>query len=68
MGTLLLLLTPLVGGLFLALVQLAIYSFLVGTNRLKADDVPFFGLLLFRGVALVFALGALGAVAMHLIR
>lgn len=68
MGTLLLLLTPLVGGLFLALVQLAIYSYLVGTKRMQADNVPFFGLLLFRGVALVFLLGALGAMAMHLIR
>jgi hypothetical protein len=55
------------GGLLLALAQLGVYGLLTRTGRRKPEDVPFFGLLLFRGVALMFLLCAAGAVAAHLL-
>jgi hypothetical protein len=46
-------------GLALALVQLAVYRLLVRLGRMNAEQIPFFGALLLRGMIAVFVLGAL---------
>jgi hypothetical protein len=55
------------GGLILAFLQQAGYAVLVRRGRRSADDVPFFGLLLFRGIALVAILGIVTAILVHIL-
>ncbi len=51
-------------GLVLALVQLAIYRLLVRWGRINAEQIPFFGALLLRGMVAVFVLGALSGLVL----
>jgi hypothetical protein len=52
----------LVLGAVLGALQLAYYRVKVRAGRMKADDIPFFGALLLRGLAIAVALLAAGAI------
>ncbi len=71
MGTLILasiatfLAVPVLGAL-LGLVQVAYYRSRVRAGTITADEVPFFGALLLRGMMVVMALGVCAAIAANL--
>jgi hypothetical protein len=54
---------PVCGALVLAFVQLGWYALLRRMG--KIEDIPFFGLLLFRGLIGVVALASLAAIGFH---
>lgn len=60
------LLAPLVLGLVLAFAQSAIYGVLIRAGKVKPEDVPFFGILLLRGLVLAIVLAGVLALALHL--
>lgn len=61
----LLALLPIVGGLLFALIQLGWYRLRVGIGRMRAEDIPFFGLLLFRGLILTVVLACVVALTLQ---
>jgi hypothetical protein len=61
------LMVPILGAVLGAL-QLAWYRSRVRRGSLQGDQVPFFGVLLLRGMMMVFALIALGAILVNLQR
>jgi hypothetical protein len=52
---------PVIGAL-LGLVQLAVYRLRVRAGKMTADEIPFFGALLMRGMMIVVALGVIAAI------
>lgn len=56
---------PLVGGIALGFIQLAIYRFIARQRGWAEDRVPSFLILFARGLLAVFLLAAVMAVAMH---
>ncbi len=67
LGFAVMLLAPLVLGLVFAFVQSAIYGALIRAGKMKPEDVPFFGILLLRGLVLAIALAGVLALALHLL-
>ena len=47
---------PIIGGLIFGCIQLMIYRSLVAAGRMKEENIPFFGMLLFRGMFVTLAL------------
>jgi hypothetical protein len=66
LSLLLLVLSPLVLGLILGLLQWAVYRALVRAGRIPGTSVPFFPVLCLRGMVVVVAIGALLAIIQSL--